>query len=394
MSWRWLTGPQRAYSWRFVRRVLLKTAILFVALNVVYVLLDPLPWLGRRTLYNALVPGRARLPFAENPSDAYSVSIAPLGGMLAAHEYAAAPNDPASGDEFRVLLLGDSAVWGWLLEPDETLSACLNGAALRTADGRTLRAYNLGYPVLALLKDVMILDAALAEHPARPPDAVIWLTTLAAFYPHEQLRHPIVRQNAAAARRLIARYELRVDAAALPDPAPWERTIIGQRRALADLLRHQVYALAWWLTGIDHVNPKFDQLRREDLPPGDDIFGRPRVPGGWTEDNLAVDALRAGLDLAAAHDVPVLLVNEPIFRSDGLNSDVRYNGYYPRWAYDSYRDLMVRLAAAHGWRYLDLWDAMPNDQFTDTSLHLTPAATCDFAARLAPAILALSEAEP
>jgi len=365
--------------------VLIKAALLFVAVNLVYALTQPLPRLSQITLYNTLLPGRLRLPFAEDSQAAYSVTLARIEGMFASHVISAGAH---AGDEFRVVMLGDSSVWGWLLEPDETLSGCLNARELRTADDRRLVVYNLGYPVLDVLKDTMILEEALNYE----PDAVVWVITLAGFYPDEQLFHPIVRENADRARSLIARYNLALDPAELPDePNLWERTIIAQRRPLADLLRHQVYGFAWALTGIDHVDPKFDERPTENLLPGDDIFGRPRVAGGWTEDNLSIDALRAGLDLAEQAGVPVLLVNEPIYRSSGLNSDVRYNAYYPRWAFDSYRELMDTLAARDGWRYLDLWDAAPNDQFTDTSLHLTPAATCALAETLTPAILALAD---
>jgi hypothetical protein len=383
--WEWLTRPEHPYTKRFVARVLVKAAILFIAFNAVYALTDPLPWLSQITLYNTVVPGRERLPFAENPGEAYSLPVPRLEGMFASHTISG--DEPDSG-EFRVALLGDSAVWGWLLEPDETLSACLNNGGYYTSDGRRLHVYNLGFPVLDVLKDVMILDEALRYE----PDAVTWFITLAAFYPDEQLCHPIVKDNADHARDLIARYDLVLDASSLPPkPDIWGQTIIGQRRALADLLRHQIYGLAWAVTGIDHVNPKFDQKRPENLLPGDDVYGRPRVKGGWTVDNLSIDVLRAGLDMAAGHDVPVLLVNEPIFRSEGLNNEERYNAYYPRWAFDSFRDLMSGLAEQEGWRYLDLWNAMPNNQFTDTSLHLTPPATCELAAQVAPAILALAD---
>ncbi len=99
--------------------------------------------------------------------------------------------------------------------------------------------------------------------------------------------------------------------------------------------------------------------------------------------------LRAGLRLAG--DTPVLVVNEPMFISQGQNSDIRYNFFYPRWAYDSYRDLMAQTAAREGarqgWRYLDLWDAIPAAEFTNTAIHMTPNGSKVFAGLLAQAIL-------
>ena len=80
--------------------------------------------------------------------------------------------------------------------------------------------------------------------------------------------------------------------------------------------------------------------------------------------------LRAGV--AEAGSIPVALVNEPMFVSGGQNSDIRYNFFYPRWAYDDYRRLMAEQAAAQGWAYYDLWDAVPNSEYTDSAIHMTP----------------------
>ena len=57
-------------------------------------------------------------------------------------------------------------------------------------------------------------------------------------------------------------------------------------------------------------------------------------------------------------------------KNHGQNSDIRYNFFYPRWAYDDYRALLGSQAAARGWPYADLWDAVDNDQFTDSLIDL------------------------
>ena len=59
----------------FVLRVILKALGLFVILNVLYMLLDPLPLLARVSIYNSIVPGRERLPFGEAPDKAYNLSL-------------------------------------------------------------------------------------------------------------------------------------------------------------------------------------------------------------------------------------------------------------------------------------------------------------------------------
>ena len=87
---------------------------------------------------------------------------------------------------------------------------------------------------------------------------------------------------------------------------------------------------------------------------------------------VAYDVLGAGIKLASP--VPLLLVNEPILVSSGKNSAIRYDFYYPRWAYDAYRTQLAAQAAAANWHYLDLWNLVPEDQFTNSAIHLTPAA--------------------
>ena len=58
--------------------------------------------------------------------------------------------------------------------------------------------------------------------------------------------------------------------------------------------------------------------------------------------DLSMDVLIAGF--RRANTTPIVIINVPIFISEGLNSDIRYNSFYPRWAYDEYRELMKALA--------------------------------------------------
>src|SRR5205085_12025352 len=98
--------------------------------------------------------------------------------------------------------------------------------------------------------------------------------------------------------------------------------------------------------------------------------------------------VKAGIQMAGDQGIPVLVVNEPMYRSD--RNKVRWNFYYPRWAYDSYREIFRDTAAKEGWHYADFWDTMPSDQFTGTVFHLTAGATCTYAKKLADAALAIS----
>ncbi|MCC7361774.1 MAG: hypothetical protein IT317_19990 [Anaerolineales bacterium] len=377
--------PTPASPARFVRRVLFKAALLFVALNLLFVAASPMPLLGRLTLYNTVLPGRLRLPYGTDPAKAYNLSLYNLEAMFASQALAR----PKSAGEYRVLLVGDSSVWGYLLPAHQTLAAQLNDLHLTTADGRRVVAYNLGYPILSLTKDLLLLSR-LAVY---DPDQIVWLITLESFPPDKQLFPPLVQNNAPAVRGLIAQYALSLNPhdPQLVNPSLWDRTLIGQRRPLADLLRLQLYGFLWAATGIDQDLPADYPPRAEDLA-ADESFHGLTPPHTLTTTDLAFDVLAAGVQ--AAGDTPLLLVNEPMFVSAGQNSDLRYNFFYPRWAYDAYRVLLAQAADAHAWRYLDLWDAVANTEYTDSPIHLTPLGESQLAARLGSAVLAVAADQP
>ncbi|MCL4504574.1 MAG: hypothetical protein M1434_00610 [Chloroflexi bacterium] len=363
-------------------RMLLKALALFILVNLLFAAADPLPWLGRLSAYNVIFPGRERLPYGDHPERAYNVSVLNLDAMFASHEIAAGPKPPG---EFRVLLIGDSSTWGWLLKPGDTLASQINRANLKTADGRTVRAYNLGYPILSLAKDVLIIDRAATEY---QPDAVVWLVTLESFPPDKQLFHPLLQNNPGPTRRLIERYGLEINPndPRFVAPSFWDRTLIGRRRDLADLLRLQIYGAMWAATGIDQDYPSYEPAAINlDADPTFHTLKPPTL----NQSDLAFDALDAGV--RAIGKTPFLIVNEPILISNGANSDIRYDFFYPRWAYDQYRAFMTARAAAGGWHYLDLWNLIPMDQFTNSAVHYTPAGAALLADHLKDGILQLSK---
>jgi hypothetical protein len=361
------SSPLFAVDWPTIARVFLKAAILFVLLNLVFAAARPLDALGRLSLYNLAFPGRARLPYGEVPADDLNLTLNNLPAMFAAHEL----SRPPAPDEFRVLLIGDSGAWGWFLTPGETLAGQLNALDLRAADGRRVVVYNLGYPVMSLTKDLLLLDVALERTEV---DLILWPFTLQSFARTRQLEHPLLHENAGRVRDLIDRYDLTLDPAdpRFVDRSFLQETIAGRRRDLADLLRLQSYGLAWAATGRDQAIPDEIPLRKTDLEVDEswlDVEDRRPL----TADDLALGVLAAGIERAG--NIPVVVINEPMYVSAGANSDVRYNSFYPRWAYDQYREMLAELAAAEGWMYLDLWDAIPPQEFTDTPVHLTPAGT-------------------
>ena len=353
--------------------LLIKAIILFALFNFAFIFTHDIP-LGKLSLYNVIFPGRERFPFGET-RESYNLSLFDIDAMFASHVLAGAEKAP---NEYRVLLIGDSSVWGTLLTPEQTLSGQLNANPI-TACGKIVHAYNLGYPTISLTKDLMILDQAEQYQ----PDMIIWLTTLEAFPEDKQFDSPIVANNAERVRQLISKYELNADPddSELIQPSKRDQTFVSQRRALADLIRLQIYGVLWSSTGIDQVYPQNYERAQTDLE-ADEKFHDISSPASL-QDALTIDVLDAGM---RAVPVRTLLVNEPILISNGLNSDIRYNFFYPRWAYDAYRQHIAELAAAQNWHYLDLWNLVPAGEFTNSAIHLTPSGETLLAGKVAEAI--------
>lgn len=365
--WHWIEKTPK--EWNFLARVIVKALILFALCNLIFALIYPIEMLGQLSLYNTVLPSRLRLPYGENPSQSYNVTLNNIPAMFASHNI----TQPKKDDEFRVILIGDSNTWGWLLENDDTLSAQLNQLDLSMND-RRMMVYNLGYPVMSLTKDLLILDEALHYE----PDMIVWLVSLASFPPEKQVFPPLVQHNRERLLPLIEINQLAVnpDDEQFIQPNFLERTIIGQRRPLADLFRLQSYGFSWMATGIDQYIPDEIDLRRSDFEEDYSWEGY-ASPVDLRRDELAFDILSAGISLA--DNIPVIIINEPMFISEGRNSDIRYNSFYPHWAYNQYRELLAEIAKENAWHYYDLWARIESDEFTDTPVHLTAQGTLEFA---------------
>jgi hypothetical protein len=359
---------------RSAARILLKALVLLLIFNFLFIVAAPIPALGRISAYNHIFPGRLRLPYSDVPEKAYSLSLFNLDAMFASHELAGASKPE---DEFRVILIGDSSAWGFLLPAEQTLTTQLNQMHLTTPDGKNVRFYNLGYPVMSLTKDLLILSYALQYD----PDLIIWAVTLESFPYDKQLYPPLLQNNPAAVRQLIEMYHLNLNTndPGLISPSFWERTLVGQRRSLADLIRLQLYGAMWSATGVDQYIPERYTPRQEDFE-ADESFHNLQPPH-LKEADLAFDVLEAGMVMVG--DVPILLINEPTFVSQGKNSQLRYNFFYPRWAYDDFRQMLAEKNLLQGWSYLDLWDAVGNSEFTNSAVHLTANGTAQLAERVA-----------
>ena len=363
----------------FWKKVMMKGLGLFLAVNFVFGFFNPIRTLESISAYNLLFPGRMRLPFGERPEQAYNLSLYSLEAMFASHEITG--KKPAN--EYRIILIGDSSVWGYLLKPEETLAASINSANLQTGKNRVMRAYNLGYPTMSLAKDLLILSYAMRYE----PDLIIWSVTLESFPTQKQLESPIVQNNPSPVRDLIDQYSLMIDPA---DPRFTrgnflDATLIGQRRALADMFRLQLYGVMWAASGIDQFYPQVYDPPQEDLDPDETFQGF--HPPVLNPADLSFDVLDAGHTMAGI--IPVIFVNEPIYISHGENSELRYNFFYPRWAYDQYRQIFTHRCQEYHWHCLDEWNLVPGAEFTNSAIHLTPYGTGLFASSIEKAILQL-----
>jgi hypothetical protein len=363
-----------------ILNIFLKGVILFLIFNFILALIPKGGIMGGLSWYNTVFPGRLRLPFGETPRIAYNLSLYDIEAMFSSHEIDAGKKPD---NEFRVLLIGDSSAWGILLRPEETLSGLINGDNLRSCDGRIVKSYNLAYPSMSLLKDLMIIERALSYE----PDLIIWPVTLQAFPDKHQISTPLVANNPHFVQPLIAKYDLSVTEYArdFNIPSYWDLTLIGRRRNILDFFQLQFYGVMWSATHIDQHYPASYTPAQLDFEIDDTQFA------GWDSpklplEHLSMDIIQAAHDLAG--EIPILLINEPILISQGENHETRYNYYYPRWAYDQYRIHLEEWATQAKWHYIDLWDVVPYDQFTNSPVHQTTEGMLMYYAQLLPALKA------
>jgi hypothetical protein len=347
-----------AMDFRFIRNVIIKALFLFVILNLILIYLPQKDITEQISLYNSIVPGRERFPFGEAPQLAYNLSLYDLDAMFAAHKVSSLPGNQ---NELRIFLVGDSSVWGTLQKPEETLSGMLNDMEL-SCGVQSLRFYNLGYPTISLTKDLMIMQRAGRYQ----PDLIIWLTTLEAFPLDKQLASPLALNNPQRIQPLVEDYQLPLGVT-MVDADFWSRSLWRQRRTYADWIRLQMYGFLWAATGIDQYYGPYEPAAW-DLEADENYyqFAPPTLPN----EELLWQALPAALNLNG--DVPLWLVNEPIMISAGENSDLRYNYFYPRWAYDQYRHELIQRSTHLNIPLIDAWDWIAPQEFTNSAIHLTP----------------------
>jgi len=337
-------------------RILVKAFCLFAAVNIIYALVNPPVY--EITAYNAIFPGRVRMPFGDG-ADPHVVMVDDVDVMFASHAVSARK---APG-EYRVVLIGDSSVWGENLTAQESLSAQWNAADVRCGE-RGIKVYNLGYPHPSVIKDLIILDKAMEYD----PDLVVWFVTLNTLMPRRL--SPFLAANHERALRVLDKYNIpfeQEEALLTNESTFYQRTLLGQRSHLARLIKLQALGVVWVATGTDMSAPTENTAISPDVE--DDTRYRGMKPSPDLKELILFNALAAGHDIAGS--APILIVNEPMFVASGANKDVRYNEGYSRWAYDQYRQAIAAEAQNAQWNYLDLWNSIPPEYFSDTPLHLS-----------------------
>ena len=354
------TPQKEKTQWTFIRKVGVRTLLFFVLFNVLFAVFNLGEAIGNLSAYNSLYPGRNRLPFGENSRESYNLSLFDINALVRSHQLMGVAEKPT--DEFRVIVLGDSSIWGTLLRPEETFTGMLNQVQLRTNDGKNVRFYNLGYPSMSVTKDLLLLDVVKDFD----PDLILWGVTLESLVMETQLAVPLVSNNMNDLGTFSMEFVNEVRKAESPDF--FGNTIFGQRRAIADLIRLKVYGFMWAATGIDQSYPENYPEAMRDFE--ENSAYRNYQESNFNNEAIAFEVLEAGVTIAG--EVPVVFFNEPILISEGKNSDIRYNFLYPRWVYDAYRGMMNEYFEATNLFYFDFWDAVPQQEFTNSAVHLTP----------------------
>ena len=342
-----------------IKRIIIKTILILLIINFGWIYLSKLP-IGDVSIYNFFFDGRYRLPFGENPKKSYNLSLYNLDAMFASHEI---NKKQADVEDIHVVLIGDSSTWGFLQKPDNTLSGLLNKIFM--GDDKNIVFHNLGYPSISILKDLMVVDRALEYN----PDLILWFITLEALPKEKQLEIPIIKNNPGIVNSIIEKYEL--SEIKLIEEKLLDNTLWNQRRNISDLLDLQLYGILWDATGIDQEYPEtYNPAQRDFMEIIEQYYSV--NPDDKLENFLALEIIENVIEKSKGTDF--ILINEPILISEGANSSVQYNYYYPRWAYDQYRLIMKEYTQKNNIKYYDLWDLIPESEFTKSAIHFSESA--------------------
>ncbi len=348
-----------SYSSISIKRIIIKTLLILFVFNFGWIFISKLS-IGNLSLYNSVFNGRSRLPFGENTKRSNNLSLYDLDAMFASHEISKKQID---AEYLHVVLIGDSSIWGFLQEPDNTLSGMLNNNFLEIDE--KIIFHNLGYPSISILKDLMVIDRTLEYD----PDLIIWFTTLEALPIKNQLEIPIIINNPLVVNLIKEKYDL-TEINKIEEDL-FENTFWNQRRNIYDMLNLQLLGILWNATGIDQEYSETYNHAQRDFPEPLEQYYAVNQDDNLKE-FLALEIIKKGIEIN--NGIDFILINEPILISKGINSSVQYNYYYPRWAYDQYRSIMKDFTQKNDIKYYDLWKLIPESEFTNSAIHLSKYA--------------------
>jgi len=335
-------------------RIIAKSLVLLLIINYGFIFFKNIP-IGNFSLYNALFPGRERLPFGETPSISYNITMNNIEAMFASHKI----HGYTKEENYKIAIIGDSSIWGFLQKNEDTLVGIINNAYTNQCLDEKIRYFNLGYPSLSILKDLLIIDGVQEYE----PDLIVWFITLESLIEKDQLLTPLVLNNPLKTNGIIEKYGLGFEKQPID---PFDFTLIKRKREIADIIRLQLYGIPWSATRIDQDIPESYSMAQRNFE-NDEGFKNISL-GKLNEDDLAFEVIGKS---ARFIESDLIIINEPILISNGKNSDVRYNFYYPRWAYDSYREIAANYMGENNLKYYDLWNIIPESEFTNSAIHLS-----------------------
>ncbi len=289
-----------------------------------------------------------------------------LGLLLRQHEVCRRP--ARRPGELRVLVFGNSGIFGFPLPAEHTAVGLLNRRFAR--QGTPAHLYNLAFPFTYQVKDAVILSEALRYR----PDVIVYGTTLADYYHVAPNAYPplvaFFDANTGGVRRLAAR-----EPAGLVEPidryrdayagaaTPWRNF-----RQLGLYLREGarelgLHARRRWFPDLPDSPVRIESRRdRYDCRAVEERFERDF--GGWRDWSLLAFLGEAGRRTGAE----VVVVNWPVAREPrGACHNVRY----PTRELAAYRRWLRAETARLGFRLVDLQDRFDASLFVD-SLHLGP----------------------
>jgi len=295
-------------------------------------------------------------------------------------------------DEVRVFLAGNSAVYGFPLPAEESLSGVLN----RRFDDNHIGAhvFNLAAVLTYQLKDALILRESLRYH----PDAIVYAVTLSEFahYPEGPAAFTDLSYwpwrslvDFFASNRSATLAFAREQPPGLGEPLDIYRQFLGTPPArLRDstapnlagtFIRAVVREYAQRLLKRALPDLAVESAGRQTTYDCEKIT-REREPlyRHWQDWNII--AFLEGLQ--AATGAPVLVVNWPVAHEPVGDC---YNVRYPAAALHAYDEWMSAETEKRGLSYLDLHDLLPAEEFID-SLHVTAEGQRKIASAINPAL--------